>query len=295
MKIKDKFTLVELIAAMGIFSLIMVMVITLFLSAQTIWRKSSQESQVFENARIALDLMARDIQCAYYEVNKTPFWFKPATNYAAPDKIYNNPSICFIADTLVPPNPYCESKMCEIKYQLYGMTYGTKNANDGWLLRSATGDRKDDGSDNLYNAASNPTGKLKFYNLYTIRVRGGSPSAQVYTLDTGSSDAWENVIPYVTTLTFECNRRDGSPIAGYSPASATTSYTLNKPKLDNTPFPFSIRINMTLLDSDSWNKWRVLAKAGTATAEPAAAVTFRQQRERKFSKTVLLGERGQAK
>ncbi|HCE44482.1 MAG TPA: hypothetical protein DET40_13115 [Lentisphaeria bacterium] len=297
MKTKNNFTLVELIAAMGVFSLIMLMVMTMFLSVQTIWKKSSQESQVFENARIALDLMARDLQCAYYEVNKTPFWFKPDTSGIAAYKVaadiqYKNPALCFISDTLVPPNPYCESKMCEIKYQLYGTTYDIINANDGWLLRSATGDKKADGSDNLYNAAATPTGTLKFYNFYKVRVRGGTPAAQVFTLDTGSSDVWEQVIPYVTSMTFECNRRDGSAVAGYAPASTTTSYT---PTKTLSPFPFSVRFTLTLLDSDSWNKWRAMAKAGTATAEPAAAVTFRQQRERKFSKTVLLGERGQAK
>ncbi len=290
-KNKFSFTLIELIAAMGVFSLIMVMMMTLFLSAQHIWRKTSQESTVFENARIALDLMARDIQCTYYEPNKTLFWYKPATSYAAPDKLYNNPSICFIADTLVPPNPHCESKLCEIKYQLYGMTFGTKNASDGWLLRSATGDRKEDGSNNLYSASSNPTGKFKFYNFFTIKVRGGTPAAQVFTLDNGSSEDWQKVIPYVTALTFECNRRDGSVITGYSPSNPTTSYTLDKPKFDNTPLPFSIRVNITLLDMDSWNKW--VAMVGSSSSEPAAAVTFRQQRERKFSKIILLGERGQ--
>ncbi len=286
------FTLIELIAAMGVFSIVMVMMMTLFLSAQTIWRKTSQESQIFENARIALDLMAREVQCAYYEPNKTLFWYKPETSYAsASDKQYNNPSICFIASTQVPPNPFCESKLCEIKYQLYGMTYGTKNDNDGWFLRSATGDRKDDGSDNLYNASTNPTGKLKFYNMFTIRVRGGSPTTEIYTLDNGSSEDWQKVVPYVTALTFECNRRDGSAITGYSPKFADVSYILNKPKTDNTPFPFSIRINITLLDMESWNKW--IAMIGSSTSEPTAAATFRQQRERKFSKIVLLGERGQ--
>ncbi len=291
----SKFTLIELIAAMGVFSLIMVMMLTFFMSAQLIWRKSSQESQIFENARIALDLMSRDIQCMYYETNKTPFWFKPDTSAVAAYQVaadiqYKNPSLCFIADTLVPPNPYCESRLCEVKYQLYGITYNLKNTNDGWMLRSATGDRKDDGSNNLYNVTTNPTGKLKFYNYYPVRVRGGSPAIQVYTLDNASSDDWQKVVPGVTALTFECNRRDGTAITGYTPASTTTSYT---PTAAQTPFPFSIRVNITLLDTDSWNKWRVMALSGSATSEPAAAVTFRQQRERKFSKIILLGERGQ--
>ncbi len=288
MKVKRYFTLVELMVAMTVFSMVMLMVFMLFSSSMMVWRKSSQQNQIFENARMAMDLMSRDLQCAYYEAGKTPFWFKPATTYVAPDKQYNNPSLCFMATTLVPPNPYCQSKTCEIKYQLYGMTFGTKNANDGWLLRSATGDSKSDGTDNLYNASTNPTGTLRYYNFYTVRVRGGAPSTQVFTLDIGSSDAWENVIPYVTSLTFECNKRDGSVITGYSPATATTSIA---PTAAASPFPFSVKINLTLLDMDSWNIW--MAKIGSSASEPAAAATFRKQRERQFSRMILIGERGQ--
>ncbi len=293
MKVKRYFTLVELMVAMTVFSMVMLMVFMLFSSSMMVWRKSSQQNQIFENARMAMDLMARDLQCAYYEAGKTPFWFKPATTYSvASDKQYNNPSLCFVATTLVPPNPYCQSKTCEIKYQLYGMTFGTKNANDGWLLRSATGDSKSDETDNLYNASTNPTGTLRYYNFFIVRTRGGAPGTEVFTLDTGSSDVWENVIPYVTSLTFECNNRNGTVIPGYVPKAtdATTQGTLTN-LIANSPFPFSVKINLTLLDMDSWNIW--MAKIGSNTSEPAAAATFRKQRERQFSRMILIGERGQ--
>lgn len=291
MKIRKFFTLVELMVAMAIFSMVMLMVFMLFSSSMLVWKKSSQQNQIFENARMALDLMARDLQCAYFEAGKTPFWYKPATSYAAPDKLYNNPALCFIAATLVPPNPYCQSKTCEVKYQLYGMTFGTKNGNDGWVRRSATGDCRSDGTDNLFNATTNRTGTLRYYNFYTVSVRGSSvnPVAEVFTLDNSSSDIWENVIPYVTSLTFECNNRDGSAIAGYAPGTATQSRAPTP--ASTSPFPFSVKINLTLLDMDSWNIW--IAKIGTNTSEPAAAQTFRKERERQFSRMILIGERGQ--
>jgi hypothetical protein len=59
-------------------------------------------------------------------------------------------------------------------------------------------------------------------------------------------------------------------------------------------FPYSSIANLTLLDSNSWAKW--LAQGGKPDDpdnDSASAKTFREQNERKFSKTIIIGERGQ--
>lgn len=307
-----KFTLIELVVAMGVFALLMLVLLSLFSSAQKAWTRLNQESEVFENAQIAMDLIGRELQCTYYEVNKTPFWFKPATTWGGADTApytnlcvassavaknantkYDNQALCFISSTLLPPNKECNSKLCEVKYQLYKAVLGPSFQSDtsaGWLQRSATGDVKSTGGNNLYNATSNTTGKYKFYNIYNVCGSGssGSLNTTVFTLDNYSSEDWVKVIPYVTSLIFECYKRNGDPINGYANASATTSAA---PTALSTPLPYSIKITFTLLDKESWDKWKALV--GTSTTEPAAAKTYRERRERKFSKTVVIGERGQ--
>ncbi len=310
MKTARHFTLIELVVAMGVFALLMLVLLSLFSSAQKAWTRLSQESEVFENAQIAMDLIGRELQCTYYEVNRTPFWYKCATTWGGSDTApytnlcvassavaknaytrYDNQALCFISSTLLPPNKDCKSRLCEIKYQLYKATLGSSFQTDtsaGWLLRSATGDVTSDGSNNLYNATSNPTGKYRFYNFYAVRGVGGTAAAQVFTMDEGSSEPWVKVIPYVTSLTFECYKRDGTSLAGYAPANATTSAT---PTSTLSPLPYSVKINLALLDKESWDKWKALV--GTSTTESATARQFRQSRERNFSKTVVIGERGQ--
>ena len=116
--LKKHFTLIELMAAMGVFAIIMLIMLTFFSSAQKAWTSCINRGQIYENARIAMDLISRDLQCAYYEKDKIPFWNKGYTNYAVADAVYNQESLCFVSVTNVAPDG-CNSKICEIKYQLY--------------------------------------------------------------------------------------------------------------------------------------------------------------------------------
>ncbi|HBC88041.1 MAG TPA: hypothetical protein DCZ94_13915 [Lentisphaeria bacterium] len=256
-----RFTLIELIASMGVFAVLMLILMTFFDSAQRTWTESYNRSLAYENARIAFDLIERDLQCIYYQQENVPFWHKAAT--AAAWTAYRNQMLAFVSQTPVPPNSYCESKLCEIKYQLYYAS-DHNDANDGWLLRSATGDKSDANIDNS---------KWNFNQNFTV---GLSDALNAFTGNTDSSDDFDKIIPYVTDLSFTCYKLNGSEITPDSSGTATTE------------FPYSIRVDITLMDRNSFAKWQNLDRGGTANA-----AQFKNDRSRKFSKTFLIGERGQ--
>ena len=138
----SSFTLVELMMAMAIFTVISLIMMRFFSSAQQIWSKTSQRNEIYSNARIAMDLIARDLQCSLYkEVNVAaadleqgiyPFWFQKINglNAVAPSYYPVNrfgPSAApvipehywtclnFIAPTAVKPLGV-KSSICKIRY-----------------------------------------------------------------------------------------------------------------------------------------------------------------------------------
>jgi Tfp pilus assembly protein PilE len=287
---KIRFTLVELIVSMAVFAILMLIIMSFFDSAQRVWTESFSKSTAYENARIAFDLIERDLQCIYYEHDKTPFWHKADTSSLTPSwTVYKNQMLAFVSETPVTPNGLCESNLYEIKYQLY-FADSHNDQNDGWIMRSATGDRTDDNSNNVYDASSNPSGKWNFNENFNVGL-GGVTKAFTGNADSSSPSLSSipsnpdfsrydyekmKIIPCVTALTFVCYRLDGT--------------TVNPDTTGNTPteFPYSVKVEITLMSKSSFQKWQVLD-----TGAAPNAGQFKSDHERKFTKTFLVGERGQ--
>ena len=73
-------------AAMGVFSIIMVVMLSFLSSTQKAWSETSANGEVYENARIALDLLTRDIQSALYNNDDSskgiyPFWHESDSRF----------------------------------------------------------------------------------------------------------------------------------------------------------------------------------------------------------------------
>lgn len=291
--LKKHFTLIELISAMGVFAIIMLIMLSLFSSAQKAWSNCINRGQIYENARIAMDLISRDLQCAYYEKDKIPFWHKGYTSYSggSPDAaIYNQEMLAFTSITSVLPNDYCKSKICEVKYQLYNYDGINGDAKcEGWLLRSATGDGPYTGT--------TPNSKWNYYISATPwpsgagQIVNSTGSSCVFSADNTSSESYQKVIPYVTSLTFSCFKRGET--AAFAP-----DYIGNGSSPYKMTFPYSVRIELSLMDQQSWLKWKAMGGrqyigGGVVVQGTAVANDFRRSNERTFVKTVILGERGQ--
>lgn len=292
----EYFTLIELIVSMAVFAILMLIIMSFFDSAQRVWTESYNKSTAYENARIAFDLIERDLQCIYYERDKIPFWHKDDTSSLTPSwTMYKNQMLAFISETPIPPNELCESNLYEVKYQLYSAA-SHNDPYDGWIMRSVTGDKTDAGDNNVYDASSNPGGKWNFNQNFNV---GRTGETNAFTGDADSSGPaissipsspdfarydYEKmkIIPYVTGLEFICYRRQPKP------SETDNVITPDSTGAATTEFPYSVQVDITLMDKSSFLKWQVL-DSGSA---PNAA-QFKTEHERKFSKTFLIGERGQ--
>ncbi len=56
------FTLVEILVAMFILSIMMLMVMQILLYSQRTWSRAASRTQIYENARVAIDLVERDLR-----------------------------------------------------------------------------------------------------------------------------------------------------------------------------------------------------------------------------------------
>ena len=261
---KHSFTLLELLVAMAVFSMMMAILFRFIDIAQSAWTNSASRSMVYENARLAFDLIGRDLQSSYYSEDTIPFWHKAATDSSWGEN--RNESLAFIATTNIPPFDNCDSKFCEVKYQLY-YADNHDDANEGWLMRSITGDHVDPAD----GGGANP--KWNYHSEFDISK---STATSAFTGDDTSSDAYSGVIPYVTELSFKCLKRNADEITADSTGTS------------DTEFPSSVIVTITLMSRFTFKKWQTLDAAGASNAD-----LFKEENSSTFRKTFFLGEKGQ--
>jgi hypothetical protein len=279
------FTLIELIFAMTIFIILVAMTAKFYSTANRAISSSNEHTMIFENAKIAMDLMTRELQCIYYENGNTPFWhWRPEFPNNPPGAWgnYRNELLAFVSVTNLPQNNDCTSKISEVKYQKYYAT-NHDDSNDGWLRRSVTGNKMSDGSD---NPKWNYYGNLTVGYTTDTMVNTDTPIA-AFTANSKSSEDYQKVIPYVTDLSFICFDEEGLEI---DPDIETST---DPDDGTITEFPFSIEITLKLMDKNSWQKWIDIGGDENSLNDIGDIEIFRKKHECTFIKTVLIGNRGQ--
>jgi type II secretory pathway pseudopilin PulG len=283
------FTLIELMIVMAIFIVLFAILARFYKAAYRVTSSVNEHTMTFENAKIAMDLMTREIQCIYYENENTPFWhWQPSDSTNPPSGWgdYRNELLAFVSVTNFPQNDDSTSKISEIKYQKY---YATNHdlPNDGWLRRSVTSNKLSDGTDNP---------KWNYYNNLVVGYKtddidGTDTPIASFTADSSSSGSYQKVIPYVTDLTFTCFDKVGNEI---TPDNGTSTTAITDMDADNTTgFPFSIEISLSLMNKNSWQKWIDIGGNVIPQNDTGDVEAFRKKHERTFKKTVLIGNRGQ--
>lgn len=259
-KRKSNFTIVELLVAMGVFSILMLALMQFFTGAQQIWQKSSARSEVFENARVALDLIATDLQCAYYEMNhsKKRIFFAAddydANSYASIDDAYDNTyeKIAF-ATVRSAAKSGAGSKLCQVKYWL-----DTSTADELYTLKV----------DEIWDDSAD----------WKITTDMGSDISGIYKDDyTGTAfeknGTANKIVPNVLSLGFKLYNKNGTEI--------DTANTADR-------FPYKVEITLTVVDKASFDRWKSVT--GGATGQRNSDIL--KPGMRRFTRVVLI-ERGQ--
>lgn len=277
--LKRAFTLIEVLMAMVVFSILMFALMSFFSQAQKIWTGSAGRTEMFENARIALDMITRDLQCAYYVNEKTPFWHCPESANS------HSQVLAFVASTQAKPNSNCVSRLVEAKYLVDKSPTESASRDPYWLKVSYTGDYKSDGS--------GANDKWNFYGDFNPPNAANGPFTVDSTSSGDASDAVLSVdyfgatklIPYVLDLEFNCYDKTGTAVLNDDDSAWGTGSSESK----CTKFPYSVEIRLTLLDKNNFVKWKSIG----FPASGASFTNLVENNKRVFTRRVVLGDRGQ--
>ena len=271
---KAQFTIIEITVAMLILAVLLTIIMQFVGSAQSGWSAASGKNTIFENARVAMGLINRQIQGIYYEDDMVPCYHKGADydNFALDISEYDefvNDSFSFISYLNEAPNEDCTTNACEVQYQLY---YNIPVPGDdiadtaGWLLLSVTG---------------NNTNKWNFNNYKSEgrQIYDASDSDAVFTAYEDSREVYYKLIPYVTEFSFVCYDASGTPISDQSSTK-----------------PYSIEVNLSLMNKNAWNKWISIGGKGNAYGsygdqDNESAKEFREKHQHTFNRTIYIGNR----
>lgn len=259
------FTLVELLVAMGVFAILMMVLMQFFNSTQKLWTTTANKNQIFENTRMAIDLISKNIEAAYYTTDyTTPFWYY--------EDSANGNMIAFVATLPDKVDSACKTRIAEVKI------WHDKTSDNGSLKISYTGD--------------NNTAKWNFFNNFTV----GSSSSNSFSHDPStpsnddnSSEPYNEILPYVTDFNIaildEKNRNIVTDAAVSGTPTRASELRPSYNKNTATEFPYAVQIQIQSLDKDNYTKW---VASGASVSNPIYISNVRT-----FSRYIVIGDRGQ--
>lgn len=213
------FTLLELIVSMGVFAILMLALMQFFTSAQSIWTRSNTRYDMYDNARLALNLMAADLQCLYYDDYKADVSY--FTVRGNDDK--------WTLSMATQRSDSSSSSACTnltLVYYQYSKEDGTLKFKQVTDYEVDEADRKDNKTPRWItcDSKSNVLGVWESLGTWSVLA--------------------ENIVSFP------------KPVCQYLPQAGTGEYVIDTP--DNPPnkipIPQRVILSMTLIESEAWNK-----------------------------------------
>ena len=128
---KKPFTLVEVLIAMSVLSVFLLGLMQFYSSTETVLSSGVERTEMFERARIAMDMMANDLTCIYYsqtDDDLTPFRYSENSYFEAatvrPEKL----------------NSSAKTNIVGVKYDLRSdkLYYSSDSSGDTFDIKSAS-------------------------------------------------------------------------------------------------------------------------------------------------------------
>jgi len=275
-KHKKAFTLVELLIAVGLLSLIMMLLLQLFSGVQKMWIASEKTNNVYADARVAMELMAdliNTVQFSHGETldgddvvrdTDTDMIFSLTTGEAT-DGNYSS-SIYFVSKTTrdLPKNS-TNTRFISFRLddgKLLMTIYSDENSDFyGFFPTYGTGTGSGTRDTAFKNGASNLKGKMDALAPGNDDNGGEKKECQIIA---------ENVVSFKLTA-YTLNN------SGKLEAQTGTSADLVKEP------PYMIEMQLAVLDSDSYTRWQELSGN--------AKTAYLDQHKRTFTRNVFIGDR----
>lgn len=320
------YTIVEVMVAMGIFLVMMTIMMQFFTSAQKVWNAASKKNMMYADARVAMNLMTRELQSMLYDdeldTGTYPFWFEwtdidndhdDGVARTSEFKKYFSDNNDFTKDTA--GNQYLTtlnfisttdlkpvdqgSDVCEVRYKfipVYFKTSSPTSMNDvkgGTLKRSCIGEWQN-------TTTQTPVADYNF-NTY--------PNNEAHTPTDRVEKIWEDYTPTIFdtvingiySLRFSCYIWDSGlklikPLDINNDLKDNGGFAASGTLATGSPAPVAIRIDMKLMAPKDLKKLAYniyVTQNGSSSEKKGAEKQIRvlKQKMRTFSKVIYLGKR----
>lgn len=185
------YSLIELLSAMTVFSLLMMALMQFLVSAQKIWTGSNAKTVMFEDARVAMNLLSRDINEIFYTQETGGFGI---------DAITDGTKMAFTTRVDGKPNSLCNSNIAIVTWEYDSVNNLLKRQVLGDVV-GPDGATKQPKYDATNYSKVNDALTTTVSNEVIERVVGFK--LNVYKKDMGSTSftIGEGYIPYLVTIT----------------------------------------------------------------------------------------------
>ena len=275
-KRRNPFTLVELLVAVGLLSLIVMLLLQLFSGAQRIWIASEKTNNVYSDSRVAMELMADLLNTVQFSHGENA---DGTAREKAKDMIFS-----------------LDSSTTDGGFDSNSVIFVSKSARDLPMKDNTTrfisfrlGDDSDEKTRGkifmvIYSDKNNETA---FYKLFPPYASFGN----------SRGNALSDLKSKMNALVNDYKSSSGNGeyeycqvIAENVVAFKINAYTLNGGQLDKKADaadidepPYLIELRMTVLDPDSYKRWQELSGD--------AKTNYLDQNKRTFTRNVFIGSR----
>ena len=286
---RTSFTLIELLAAMAVFSILLVVSLRLFSGAQQIWLRSEQKTDTFASARTAMEFLASRLQTLNY-IDDEPFEIIDNTDSGSTGVDgYECDEIWFFSNLALGDGGHYRHF---IKFRLVNPTGDEDNAGAFQMIKY-TGQNtrgRNHFFHELYPGYSDDSRKIKTYAQAMTHLRkvfaeveenGDNPTVDGVEACAVAVDIIENVVSFkILRFVAEANLDGDGNVESYD-------YDEDTPATGNTTAaPYLIEVELRMLDSrESFRMWQ---EADSQDEKDAIFAEYGYT----FRRAILLGKKG---
>ena len=306
-QIKRCFTLVELLVAMAVFSVMLLLMMQFFSGAQRIWVSTEQKNNLYADARVAMDLISTFLQGTYFtQGGSTGSAADSADSQGIPfiitagdgDGITSTPSATDTQYGKIYFPTQTQMDLIENAGKVVFATFQRGRSKDGVdneLRMAVLTDSTDENTSGLnFNllfppySSDNPTGyqsrtqvKGKVMDALDAKIKKDIDST-----DKNKTQAKQQCIVLLDNVTsFKL-----VPIKkGSIGETENDGGDLSEDNLEE--IPFIVEIQLSLMDKKAYDFWKELKASGNSKR----AQEYRLQHEHTFTRAVYLGDRWNVK
>ena len=287
-KRRNRFTLIELMVAVGLLSLIMMMLLQLFSGAQNLWVASERTNNVHADARVAMEIMT-DIL--------TTVQFSHGEKVDGDGKVVRDKTqdMIFSMDTRTTDDGRPSSSIIFVSKTTRDLPMKNTNTRFISFRLGGSDDAKTRGK-LLMVVYTDKNSESTFYSLFPTYAGAGGSRTSARTSLISAMNA------LVTEFKSRVNNTTGGEyefcqvIAENVVAFKLTAYTMNSSgkleKLDDSADiaepPYMIEIQLTMLDPESY---RIYTELVDNNAPAARRQEFLDQHKRTYTRSIFIGNR----